>query len=91
MHVRPDWVLEVLSPGHERRDRLDKWRVLHRAGVPHYWVADPDSKTLEVHRWHRDGFLKALVTVPGETVRAEPFDPCELRVAVLFGDEDDDE
>ena len=26
-----------------------------------------------------------------ESVRAEPFDAVELRVAVLFGDDDDDE
>ena len=26
----------------------------------------------------------------GETVRAEPFDAIELRVGVLFGDEEDD-
>ena len=91
MQVRPDWVLEVLSPGHERRDRFDKWRVLQRAGIPHYWIVDPETKTLEVYRWHPDGFLNVLNTVAGETVRAEPFDAVELRVAVLFGDEDDEE
>ncbi|HUJ58980.1 MAG TPA: Uma2 family endonuclease [Kofleriaceae bacterium] len=91
VELRPDWVLEILSPGHERRDRFDKWRTLHRAGVPHYWIIDHETRTLEVHRWHPDGYLSALVTAPGEAVRAEPFDAVELRVAVLFGDEDDDE
>ena len=91
LRVRPDWVLEVLSPGHTRRDRFDKWHVLHRAGVPHYWIVDHESKTLEVYRWHADGYLSVLVTSPGAVVRAEPFDAVELRVAVLFGIEADDE
>jgi hypothetical protein len=29
------------APSHEKRDLVDKWRVLHAAGVPHYWVAYP--------------------------------------------------
>lgn len=89
--VRPDWVLEVLSPGHKRRDRFDKWQVLHRCGVPHYWLIDHEGKSLEVYRWHPDGFLNVLLASSGETVRAEPFDAVELRVNVLLGDEDDDE
>ena len=87
--TRPDWVLEVLSPGHKRRDRFDKWRVLHQARVPHYWLADHESKSLEVYRWHPDGYLNVLLAGTGELVRAEPFDAVELGVDVLLGDADD--
>jgi Uma2 family endonuclease len=90
IELRPDWVLEVLSPGHKRRDRFEKWRVLHRAGVPHYWLIDHEIKTLEVYRWHPDGFLNVLQATAGQTVRAAPFDAVELRVNVLLGEEDDD-
>jgi Uma2 family endonuclease len=89
--MRPDWVLEVLSPGHKRRDRFDKWQVLHRAGVMHYWLIDHEGKSLEVYRWHPDGFLNVLLACAGDTVRAAPFDAVERRVNVLLGDEDDDE
>ena len=59
--------------------------------MPHYWIADPIQRTLVVHRWTAEGYLVVLTATSGDIVRAEPFDAVELRVAALFGDEDDDE
>jgi len=89
--IRPDWVCELLSPGHQKRDRIDKWNVLFRAKVPHYWIVDPEERLLEVHRWAPNGYEFALKATSGDVIRAEPFDAVEIRAAVLFGDEDDDE
>lgn len=89
--VRPDWVCELLSPGHKKRDRVDKWSVLFKVGVLHYWIVDPEEKLLEVFRWTTTGYELALTATSGDVIRAEPFDAVELRAAVLFGDEDDEE
>ncbi len=43
----PTLVVEVLSPSTNRRDRLQKLRIYQNAGVQHYWLADPEEKTLE--------------------------------------------
>jgi len=91
VRVRPDWVCEVLSPRNEKRDFVDKPRTLHAAEVPHYWILDAQEKLLIVHRWSPDGYTMVLSASADETVRAEPFDAVELRVSVLFGDDDDDE
>jgi Uma2 family endonuclease len=87
VRLRPDWVCEILSPKHERRDLVDKPRVLHAAEVPHYWVIDPEERILLVHRWSRDGYIVVQRATAGEAVRAEPFEAIELRVGVLFGDD----
>lgn len=91
IRVRPDWVCELLSPSNEKRDLVDKMRVLHAAGVPHYWIANPEEKVLVVHRWEPKGYLIALTAAAGEAVRAEPFDAVELRIDVMFGDADDED
>jgi Uma2 family endonuclease len=91
VRIHPDWVCEILSPSNEKRDLVDKMRVLREAGVPHYWILNPDEKVLVVHRLHPDGYLVALTASTGETVRAEPFDAVDLPVGVLFGDEDEEE
>ena len=88
---RPDWACEMLSPSNARRDLVDKFQVLHRNGVPHYCIVDPLERTLIVHRWEPRGYLVALTAAAGDVVRAEPFDPVELKVSVLFGLEDDEE
>ena len=90
VRIRPDWVCEIVSPKHERTDLVVKPRVLHGAGVPHYWILDPDERILLVHRWSPDGNIVVQRAAAGETIRAEPFDAIELRVGVLFGDDEDD-
>lgn len=90
VRLRPDWVCEIVSPKHERHDLVDKPRVLHAAEVPHYWILDPEERILLVHRWSHDGYTVVQRAAAGEAVRAEPFDAIELRVGVLFGDEEDE-
>jgi Uma2 family endonuclease len=89
--VRPDWVCELLSPTTARRDRVEKFQVLHRCEVQHYWLVDPLERSLVVHRWQPRGYLVALTAGAGDVVRAEPFDAVELKVSVLFGLEDDED
>lgn len=67
-----------------------KVRAYHRAGVPHYWLVDPAERTLVVMRRAEAGYLTVLAATATETVRAEPFDAVELRVAGFFDDEPDD-
>lgn len=91
VRARPDWVCEILSPSNEKRDLVDKMRTLHGSGVPHYWILNPEEKVLVVHRHSPDGYVVILTASTGETVHAEPFEDVELRVGILFGDEDEDE
>jgi Uma2 family endonuclease len=90
IRARPDWVCEILSPSNEKRDLVDKMRLLREAGVGHYWIVNPEERILVVHRLDERGWVVALSAGDGETVRAEPFDAVDLRVATLFGDEDDE-
>jgi Uma2 family endonuclease len=66
-------------------DTVKKLRVLHKHGVPHYWLLDPDAGTLRVLRWTRDGYLEALNATADETVRAEPFEAVELSLSAVLG------
>ncbi len=55
----PELVVEILSPSSRRKDRLQKMQIYQRAQVQHYWLVDPQERTLECFAW-RDG-LYALV------------------------------
>jgi Uma2 family endonuclease len=87
--VRPDWICEVLSTN-KRNDLIKKKRAYHLHQVGHYWLVDPVDETLAVYRWHPDGYVEVVIADRDERVRAEPFDAIELRVSVLFGDDDDE-
>jgi Uma2 family endonuclease len=86
VHLRPDWVCEVLSPSNASNDKVKKFRGYHRHEVPHYWILDPTTETLTVHRWTQPGYLTVLVAARGERIRAEPFEAVEFDLAELFGD-----
>jgi Uma2 family endonuclease len=81
----PDWVCEVLSTN-RRKDLVHKRHVLHTRGVRHYWVVDPEARTLEVLRHSPDGYVVLTTVAPGMRARLEPFDLVELDVTLLFGD-----
>ena len=67
----------------------NKPNVLRVAEVPHLWLVNPEEKILLVQRWSAAGYTTILAASSGQVVRAEPFEAIELRVDVLFGDDDD--
>ena len=43
-----DLVIEVVSPGDARRDTVDKRVDYAEAGIPEYWIVDPQDETVTV-------------------------------------------
>ena len=43
----PDIVIEVLSEGSERRDRIEKFATYAEYGVPEYWIVDQSAQWIE--------------------------------------------
>ena len=86
----PDLVVEILSPSTARHDRIVKFRLYQEAGVPEYWIVDPDA-----------GLLQACVLENGKyTVRMYDKDDvalvyvlegCEINLGDVFGEEAEDE
>jgi Uma2 family endonuclease len=52
LHMAPELVVEVLSPGktNEQRDREVKLKLYSRRGVKEYWVVNWQDQELEVYR-----------------------------------------
>jgi Uma2 family endonuclease len=49
-NLTPILVVEVLSPGSSRHDRITTRRAFQRERVQSYWIVDGDAETFEV--WH---------------------------------------
>jgi Uma2 family endonuclease len=59
----PDIVVEVLSPGSKRADRVTKRDLYAKHGAPEYWIISPDEQTIEVlklreARYETDGLYE---------------------------------
>ncbi len=50
----PDIVVEVLSPGSIKKDRILKKIIYEKAQVPEFWIVDPNNKNVEI-QFLKDG------------------------------------
>jgi Uma2 family endonuclease len=76
----PPIVVEVLSPSTARHDREVKMRRYAAMGVPHYWIVDPERRSIVCSRLEADGYRDALVA-EGDRRIAHPDWP-ELEIAL---------
>ncbi|MCR4441312.1 MAG: Uma2 family endonuclease [Peptococcaceae bacterium] len=67
----PALVVEVLSTSSSRKDRLQKLRIYQRVQVQHYWLVNPDEKTLECFSL-RDGAYTLVAAGMDEDVVEHP-------------------
>ena len=82
--IVPDWVCEIVSPSSEAFDRDTKMAKYARLGIPHAWLIDPHTETLE--SFTNDGSAwSADQTVHGNAVaRIAPFADVGLSLELLW-------
>ncbi len=54
----PDLIIEVLSPGTERKDRGKKFRLYQKYGVREYWLISRIESFIEVYNWIDGVFIQ---------------------------------
>ncbi|MBI3973603.1 MAG: Uma2 family endonuclease [Chloroflexi bacterium] len=80
----PDLVVEVLSPSTRGRDFGIKLRRYAAAGVPHYWIVDPDSRHLLPYRLTEDGYELIGEFGAGTVFQPELFPGLEIPIDELW-------
>ena len=80
----PALVVEILSPTTGRKDRLQKMRIYQEAHVQHYWLVDPQERTLECFAW-RDGVYALVASGMDEDIVEHPnFAGLSITLKVLW-------
>ena len=92
MTVVPDWVCEITSPGHERKDLFHNFMLLQRNKVPYYWVISPEDKTLIAYELDNGKYRVTFSVEYGieiniKKARISPFAETEIDLQYIFGDE----
>jgi excisionase family DNA binding protein len=67
----PTLVVEILSPANSRKDRLQKLQIYQGVKVQHYWLVNPEEKTLECFSL-QDGTYALVATGMDDEVVGHP-------------------
>jgi Uma2 family endonuclease len=82
--VAPDWVCEILSPATRRFDLTEKRALYGAHRVGHLWLADPETRTLEVFAGREAGWLLLAALAGDDEVRAAPFEAIGFPLSALW-------
>ncbi len=77
----PDACVEILSPGTERLDRVRKFNLYARFGILHYWIVDPESRTIEEFALEGAVYRSRGVTTCDDAFRPAAFPGFEFSMA----------
>jgi Uma2 family endonuclease len=68
----PTLVVEILSPATTLIDRSTKRQLYARHGVPHYWIVDPEARSVEAYILAEGGYQLAVRAAGSEAVSLPP-------------------
>jgi Uma2 family endonuclease len=80
----PDLVVEIVSEGDAKRDRIEKPEDYARAGIPEYWIIDPETKTLDVLRLEGESYKLLAHLAENDTLTSPTFPGFDYALKDLF-------
>ena len=82
----PDLIIEILSPSTERHDRYTKFMLYMAAGVPEYWMVNPENNALTVCRLTDNGYVTTILNdTDNATINALP--GFEMDLGAVFAED----
>ncbi|MDO9536307.1 MAG: Uma2 family endonuclease [Bacillota bacterium] len=79
-----DLVVEIMSPTNRRKDRLRKMEIYRKAGIPHYWLVDPEENTLEAFILRDGSYTLVAAGGPGDELTHPEFPGLDLDLDRIF-------
>jgi Uma2 family endonuclease len=84
----PDLIIEILSPGNNRKELKHKYEVYEESGVLEYWVVHPNEQTLLVYTLINGSYIASKLFSPGDIVNSECIEGFSLDLEYVFSDLD---
>jgi len=80
----PVLVVEILSPYNSRKDRVQKMEIYRKAGVKHYWLVDPEERTLECFRLSDSAYVFIASGMDEDIVKHPDFKDLSISLKGLW-------
>lgn len=82
----PDIIVEILSPGNNKKELKNKYEVYEEAGVLEYWVIHPEEKTFLKYTLIKGTFQPSRLLTMGDNVTTDILPGYLLSLDDLFAE-----
>ena len=82
----PDLIVEILSPGNNKKELQLKYEVYEASGVKEYWVVHPDERTLLIYTLEAGNYRPSRLFTLGDQVRSQTLGGFVLDLDEVFGE-----
>ena len=80
----PDLIVEILSPGNNKKELKHKYEVYEESGVKEYWIIHPQEQTLMVYTLVADQYQPGKLLTNGDQVNSPLFPGFTLDLNEIF-------
>jgi Uma2 family endonuclease len=82
--VAADLVIEIVSPGSQRQDRVEKYAEYEKGGVREYWVIDPTRHEALFYQLNDQGIYDLIAPDASNIYHSRVLDRLKLPVDLLW-------
>jgi Uma2 family endonuclease len=80
----PDIIIEILSPGSVKKDRITKKEIYERCKVPEFWIVDPSYRNVEIYKLDGDNYELADFVEESGVAKSTVLEGFELSLDKIF-------
>jgi Uma2 family endonuclease len=84
----PELIVEILSPGNNKKELQNKYEVYEEAGVLEYWIIHPIEQTLLIYSLRHGNFVPSRLFTSGNHVNSTVLPGFSLDLEDFFKDMD---
>jgi Uma2 family endonuclease len=84
----PDLIVEILSPGNNKKELQNKYEVYQESGVREYWIIHPSEQTLLIYSLQNGRYVPSRLFTSGDTVASPIIPGFRLDLEDFFEDMD---
>ena len=67
----PDLIIEILSPGNNKKELKNKYEVYEESGVKEYWIIHPDEQTVMVYTLVEGRYIPSKLLTSGDFIESK--------------------
>lgn len=84
----PDIIVEILSPGNNKKELQNKYEVYQESGVKEYWIIQPIGRTLLIYSLQNGRYIASRLFTSGDVVTSTILPGFSLDLEDFFKDMD---